>query len=60
MDATTLAVLGIIVTVLVALATLVVAFQTKKLAGATVTLGTYAERQLAEMELARKLESVRA
>jgi hypothetical protein len=56
MDATTLAVLAIIVTVLVALATLVVAFQTKKLAGATVTLGTYAERQLAEMELVRKLE----
>ncbi len=58
MDATTLATLGIIVTVLVALATLVVAFQTKKLAGATVNLGTYAERQLAEMELARKLEWV--
>ncbi|MGA7911389.1 MAG: hypothetical protein WCC30_07565 [Candidatus Dormiibacterota bacterium] len=56
MDATTLAVLAIIVTVLVALATLVVAFQTRKLAGATVTLGTHAERQLAEMELSRKLD----
>jgi hypothetical protein len=56
MDATTLAVLGIIVTVIVALATLVVAFQTRNLAGATVALGTNAERQVAEMELARRLE----
>jgi hypothetical protein len=56
MDATTIAVVGIIATVIVALATLVVAYQTKSLAKSTADLGTQAERQVMEMETTRQLE----
>jgi len=48
-DPATVAALGIIATVIVALTTLVVAFQTKRLA-------TQADRQVTEMETARRLE----
>ena len=58
MDPTAIALLSLLATLVVAAATLVVANQTKNLAGATHALGTQAERQVTEMELARKLEWV--